>query len=185
MTESLCADERLQEIVTLAEADAATAIERINAMLVDHPQDPRLHFLKGSLLIEGGQLFDAHAALFRAVEIAPDFTIARFQLGLFELTSGEADRAVQTWAPLKALSDTHFLRAFVTGLEHLIADRFAACIEALQTGIAANSENLPLNRDMELIIAQCEHVVSCAPAAAPTPTDEVSAPKLLLGSKRR
>jgi hypothetical protein len=35
---------------------------------------------------------------------------------------------------------------------HLIRDEFDATIRSLEDGIARNRENLPLNRDMQLII---------------------------------
>ena len=81
--------------------------------------------------------------------------LARFQLGFFELTSGEAVRALATWEPLDTLPEGHYLGHFVTGLRHLIADRFADAIAALEAGIAVNDENAPLNRDMQLIIDEC------------------------------
>lgn len=146
--------------------------------LIDRfPEDARLHFLRGSLLAAAGRAIEAHAALSRAVALAPDFALARFQLGFFELTSAEPDRALATLLPLDALPEGHYLRLFVAGLRHLIRDEFPATIAALGAGIAANAENPPLNRDMQLLIDRCREVEQGSAA----PASEVSATSMLLG----
>jgi hypothetical protein len=94
----------------------------------------------------------AWAAMRRAVDLAPDYVIARFQLGLLELTSGEPIAAQETWGPLHGLPRDNFVRLFVEGLCHLIRDEFAGAVRCLQDGIALNGENAPMNRDMQLVI---------------------------------
>lgn len=180
---ALCDDTVMQRLLVEADGDSGNGISAIDVALADYPFDPRLHFLKGSLLIGLKRFVEAHDSLSKAVEIAPDFALARFQLGFFELTSGEADAALETWRPLRALPTGHWMLSFVIGLEHLIGDRFEACIDALRAGIAANTENLPLNRDMELIIAQCEELLAASTPTEPAPDEaEVSATSLLLRS---
>lgn len=156
---SLCDEEKMQELVVAMEGDE-DQIERIDALLADFPEDARLHFLRGSILIGKARLIEAHRALSRAVALAPDFAIARFQLGFFQLTSGEAENALETWGRLDRLPDGHYLRRFVDGLRCLIRDDFAGCIQNLQQGIALNQENPPLSRDMQLIIDQCQPLLS-------------------------
>jgi tetratricopeptide (TPR) repeat protein len=185
MTENgdrLCDDDGMQRILALAAGDAEGAVAAIGRALADFPGDARLHFLKGSLLVGLKRFIGAHQAMSRAVEIAPDYHIARFQLGFFELTSGEADAAIRTWQPLEVLPGDHWMRLFVVGLTRLIEDRFAESIASLRAGIAANDEVLPLNDDMRLIIAQCESLQGKTPQAdADTAGDEVSATSFLLG----
>jgi tetratricopeptide (TPR) repeat protein len=185
MTETssgLCDDNTIQRILTAAQTDSQRGIEMIDALLGKFPDDPRLHFLRGSLLIEVQRFIQAHGALSRALAIAPDYHIARFQLGLFELTSGESDAASATWAPLKRLPRGNVLSIFVDGLEHLMADRFERCIASLREGIAANDENLPLNRDMELVIEQCEALIAARPPEREeaNPADAISVTSFLL-----
>jgi hypothetical protein len=55
------------------------------------------------------------------------------------------------WAPLEQLEDGHALRHYKHGLEALIRDDFAACIDHIERGIATNTFNDPLNRDMGLV----------------------------------
>lgn len=172
-----CDEDLLSALVERARISEAEGLHEADRLIVDYPEDSRLHFLRGSLLAAAGRAIEAHAALSRAVALAPDFALARFQLGLFELTSGEADRALATWQPLDTLPDRHYLRLFLVGLRHLIRDEFKDAIVWLGEGIAANTENLPLNRDMQLLIDRCREADQ-APRAEPT--TEISATSVLL-----
>ncbi|MEM9584748.1 MAG: tetratricopeptide repeat protein [Pseudomonadota bacterium] len=157
----LCDDIALQGIVDLMNAEDPAANQNLDELLQQFPEDPRLHFMRGSILVGEGQHIDAHASLSRAVELAPDFNIARFQLGFFQLTSGEAEAALQTLEPLDAqLEEGHYLRLFALGLRYLIEDQFENAVQALEAGIARNQENAPLNRDMGLIIEECRPIIS-------------------------
>jgi tetratricopeptide (TPR) repeat protein len=158
-----CDDERMAELVSAMQSEP-DQVERIDALLGEFPEDARLHFLRGSILIGKGRLIEAHRALSRAVALAPDFDIARFQLGLFQLTSGEADNALETWGRLDRLPDGHYLRKFVDGLRCLIRDDFAGAIENLSRGIDLNQENPPLNGDMQMLIDQCRPLLTGANA---------------------
>lgn len=180
----LAPDELIQNVIATAATDSVAGITAAEAALSNYPDDARLHFLNGSLLIGEKRFIAAHVALTSAVELDQDFHLARFQLGFFELTSGEAVAAQRTWLPLKALPTAHYLHRFVEGLEHLIADRFSDCIAALSDGIEANHENLPLNADMRLIIERCNGLLGGSKASKQAEDDEVSATSLLLGKAR-
>lgn len=185
---SLCGDDVMGQLVVEVGADADGALDRVELLLAEFPFDPRLHFLKGSLLVGLKRFVGAHLAMSRALEIAPDYDLARFQLGFFELTSGEADAALRTWAPLDhSLAPGHWMRHFVEGLRALAEDRFADCVAALRAGIAANDENLPLNGDMELIIAECEKLGEGEGSQPDDRGDEgaVSTTSFLLGNANR
>lgn len=178
----LCSDEELQSLLDTLRTDEGAALARASALIEGFPDDARLHFLRGSMLIGAGRHIEAHGALSRAVELAPEFHIARFQLGFFELTSGEATRAVQTWGPLEALPQAHYLNLFVIGLGHLIRDEFAPAVAHLEEGMRANDENPALNRDMQLLIDQCAplmkqsvQAVPLSPEPAPVPASEEKA----------
>ncbi len=174
----LCDDRTLQDLVTSIESGARDEIEQTDRLLVDYPDDGRLHFLRGSLLAGIGRSIEALSALRKAVELAPDMAIARFQLGFFLLTSGDPAEALAVWGPLALLPDDHYLRLFVGGLTHLIKDEFEDSVRLLETGIARNGENPALNRDMSLIIDQVGKLGS---ASASDGDAEVSATSLLLG----
>lgn len=171
---ALADEQAMQALLRVVGEDAVAGLAQVGALLADHPDDARLHFLRASLLV-GTRPIEAHAAFRRAVALAPDFALARFQLGFFELTSGEGARAIATWEPLLALPDGHYLRHFAVGLTHLIHDRFADAVAALREGMARNTETPPLSADMQLLIAECE----AQAVGAPVPT-EASAASFLL-----
>lgn len=175
---ALCSDEEMSQLLTAMQSDAPDELALAERLIDAYPEDPRLHFLRGSLLAGSGRPIEAHASLTRAVEIAPEFILARFQLGFFELTSGEAARALATWEPLGSLDPDYYLAQFVKGLKHLIRDEFTAAISALEAGIAANQENAPLNRDMQLIIDECSGLAGGKPAESGP--EEASATSFLL-----
>lgn len=177
-----CSDEEMGQLVAATEAETGDELAFAERLIDSYPEDARLHFLRGSLLAGSGRPIEAHSSLSRAVALAPDFAVARFQLGFFELTSGEAARALATWEPLRTLPEDHYLARFVSGLTHLIHDRFADCSKELNAGIEVNDENLPLNRDMGLILDQCAGLKESAAAGAERESaGEASATSFLLG----
>ncbi|MBO9714810.1 hypothetical protein [Sphingomonas sp.] len=177
---TLCSDEEIQQLIAAMQSDRPDELAFADQLIEAYPEDPRLHFLRGSLLAGSGRPIEAHASLSRAVALAPDFAIARFQLGFFELTSGEAARALKTWEPLDTLPEGHYLGHFVAGLRHLIRDEFAQAITSLREGIAVNQENLPLNRDMQLIIDECAPLAGGESSDATRAEAERSATSFLL-----
>lgn len=177
---SLCSDEALQQLIGALGSDDTNDLALVEHVLASYPDDARLHLLRGSVLAGKGRPIEAHAALSRAVELAPEFALARFQLGFFELTSGEAARALATWEPLDALPADHYLVHFATGLRHLIRDDFAESIAALRAGIDVNHENAPLNKDMQLVIDRCADLVPATEGDMVTRSEEASATSFLL-----
>jgi hypothetical protein len=68
------------------------------------------------------------------------------------LSSNRRAEAISAWQPLEALGDNHPLSLFKRGLEALARDEFAACRDFLQRGMQLNTENLPLNGDMQKVL---------------------------------
>lgn len=135
--------------------------------------------MKGSVLAGTGRSIEAHRSLARAVELAPDYAIARYQLGFFELTSGEPQKALATWGPLLAESDGSYLRKFVEGMAHLIRDEFTPAITLFERGIELNIDNQPMNNDIRLLIAECRKLQRSF-AARGGENSELSATSLML-----
>lgn len=180
----LCGDDDLATLVAAIERDDQGDLAAVDAMIARFPQDPRLHFMRGSILAGRRQALEAHAALARAVELAPEFHLARYQLGFFELTSGEVNEALATWGPLLRLPEDNYLRVFVEGLTHLVRDEFSRAIDRLEEGLALNRDNAPLNGDIRLLIAECRKALD-APSPPPGEADDeqgdLSATSVILG----
>lgn len=180
MTDGLASEAEIAALIETIQTDDRGDGDQVNILLRRYPEDPRLHFMLGSILAGKGRAIEAHAAMSRAVEIAPAFALARYQLGFFELTSGEAERALSTWGPLLAAPRDNYLRVFVEGMTHLIRDEFAEAIERFETGMALNRENAPMNSDIALLVDQCRALLDRRDGDGDGGDDEMSATSLLL-----
>ncbi|HEY2710703.1 MAG TPA: hypothetical protein VGI95_21870 [Caulobacteraceae bacterium] len=170
-----CPPDLLGQVLSAVKVSEVRGMELLDVTLRDYPGDPRLHFLRGSLLA-GRQLYEeARREMAAAVQLAPGYAVARFQLGFLELTSGLPREAEATWGPLDALDEHHPLRLFAAGLRHLAHDRFGECIAALRQGMEVNIENPPINADMQLILDKLE-----SDGLASGANEPVSATHLLL-----
>lgn len=157
-------------IAQVAALKGPPAWELLERAAREHPRDPRpLGVLAGHLM--NAQKTDAaEGAYISALQRAPDFAVARFQLGLLHLTSGRPAAALATWAPLELLGDQDPFCLFKRGLEAMALDRFADAHRWLAAGIAANTTNAPLNRDMQMFIDQmAREGLLPADGAAPAP----------------
>lgn len=151
---NLANDDSVSVMLEVVARDESQGMAELEKLLGQHPDDPRLHFLKGSLLA-GQKSYDAaRQEMRKAVDLAPDYAIARFQLGFLLLTSGEAHAAQEAWGPLFGRPEDDPLRLFATGLGHMIRDEFEPAIDLLERGVARNTEVEPLNNDMRLIITE-------------------------------
>jgi tetratricopeptide (TPR) repeat protein len=155
MSTELTPDLELHRLVAALGNDDPNAGATLDLLIATYPGDARLHFMKGSVLAGSARLFEAHRSLSRAVELAPEFKLARYQLGFFELTSGEPQKAMTTWGPLLADGDDSCFRKFVEGMAHLIRDEFAAAFALFEAGMALNTDNELLNNDIRLLMAEC------------------------------
>ena len=142
----------LQPVLAQMQQDGERALASLDELAGLYPDDARLPFLKGSVLAGLERYAEARLAMQKAVRIAPAYALARFQLGLLELSSGEADAARATWGPLLDLPADSVLNLFVRGLEIMLAGDFPAAIALLEDGIARNTDLQPMNRDMGLMI---------------------------------
>jgi tetratricopeptide (TPR) repeat protein len=144
----------------LAPADAV----RLLADAADaHPADARPLLLLAAEFMQQGDADRAEAVYTTAVQRAPGFAIARFQLGLLQFTSGRPVMALSTWAALDELPEGDCLRLFKQAFEHLARDEFDDARALILRGMAANTTNAPLNRDMQMLLDRI------APASVPAP----------------
>src|SRR5258706_778476 len=96
----------------------------------------------------------------------PELAAARFQLGVLFLTRAGVEEAAATWGLLDMLPHEHPLYLFKSGLLHLIQEQFDKAAILLKEGIAANTENPALNRDMQLVLEEISRKQAGAPGGA-------------------
>lgn len=147
-------------------------IEKLQAAAEQHPNDARPLLLLAAEFMHIGKLDKAEATYTIALGRAPDFAIARFQLGLLQFSSGRSSMAIVTWSRLDALADDHYLKLFKTGFLTMGAGNYDEALKLFQTGIKANSENPPLNHDIQKVIQklQNDHALNALESEAIKPS---------------
>ncbi len=177
-------EDLLQEALAASQrGDAATAVELLERLHAQRP-DARAAYLLGAEHAQRGAYEQAEAFWREAVRLDPSLGTAHLQLGLLLLTQGRVDDAESAWHGLDPLPPDHPLQHFRTGLQHLARDEFAACLDALGTGMAANTGNAALNSDMQRIAERVQEVLAAAAAAAPAGGEEDTADHLFLAAYR-
>ncbi len=133
------------------------------------PANAELRYLYGAELAHRQEYDRAAIEFGTALLLAPHLHYARFQLGLLQLTMAKPDAALATWSALDGLSgEFASLALFKRGLEALIHDRFAECLDYLDRGIQSNTHNEPLNADMALIIQRVRAQQASVAVAPPS-----------------
>lgn len=148
-----CPDALLSDTIRVSSANADDGLSQVETLLDSYPSDARLHFLRGSLLAGAQKIDQAQISMRQAIEIAPEFSVARFQLGFLQMTSADMAAAATTWRPLMDLPQDHYLRLFAEGLELVAVDDFDQGHARLRWGMAQNTENPAMNKDMQLLMS--------------------------------
>lgn len=151
-----CPPAVLDELVAKFGEDENQSMAALEQLLKAYSDDPRLHFLQGSLLATRRDFIGAQKAMRRAVDLAPDYAVARFQLGLLLLSSGEPFSAQEVWGPLHRLDSDDHLRLFASALIHLMHDEWSEALDGLRQGMHRNVENIAMNEDMALIAEEIQ-----------------------------
>lgn len=130
-----------------------TELARLRRAVLDEPRNGERRYLLGAELAQQRDYEGAVLEMSAAIALKPSLHAARLQLGLLHLTLAQPDHALQVLAPLEELPEDSSLKHFKRGLEALIRDDFATCVNALEHGIALNTDNAPLNKDMQLLVS--------------------------------
>jgi len=155
--------------------DAASAHGLFLQALAERPDAALPHFLVGSQYAASGDFSQAEAFFATAVLLAPDFAIARYQLGLLQFTSQRVAIALLTWQPLLTLPSREPLAHFVRGFEALADDRFDEALGHFKEGLALHPENRSVAGDIEKVIAgihPLDHGAVSAGDATPTRSEQ-------------
>jgi tetratricopeptide (TPR) repeat protein len=155
-------------LTAVGRADNQTAISSLKRAVELQPDHAQAHFLLGAQYAEIGMPGRAIEEMSVSLQIEPNLEMARFQLGLLLLTVARVDEASEVWQPFDALEATHPLHLFKKGLLCMVRDEFDDARMFLREGIARNTVNPALNRDMANVIAHIDQAV----AELKAPADE-------------
>jgi tetratricopeptide (TPR) repeat protein len=102
-----------------------------------------------------------------SLALDPTMGVARFQLGLMHLTTGDTLRALDVLLPLADFGPAHYLAHFGAGLRMLIQNELDAAVQCLATGITLNKDIAAMNDDMRRIIERLDRPGPSAPESLP------------------
>lgn len=146
-------DQTIQKAIdAMQDYDSKNARSLLLTAMALSPDSPVPSYLLACDYAQNREYDLAEGAFISALQLQPGLAIARFQLGLLQLTNGRPAAALSTWAPLRELPESDPLRLFKTGLEQMALDQFDEAKLNLRRGLDANLENPALNRDMQMMI---------------------------------
>jgi tetratricopeptide (TPR) repeat protein len=116
------------------------------------PSSALPHFLIASEQASDGDFAQAELSFANALLLAPDFALARYQLGLLQFSSARAAVALLTWQPLFLLPEGEALLHYVRGFAALAQDSFAPCLQHFRRGLECTPANPALNSDILQLI---------------------------------
>lgn len=159
--DSLDADELLHLAIDASNKDSNDkSISYLKQAIELEPDNGKIHYMLGAMHAELGMFDRAIEDMKKAVKLDPMLDTAHFQLGLLYITSGNVKEAEKAWKPLDRLGKSDALQIFKTGILLLTEDKFQECIDTLERGIRLNDKNLPLNKDMAMLIEQAKAAIS-------------------------
>lgn len=148
--------------------DGATAIDLFSKACAAAPELGTAHFLLASELAQAGRWDEAEAAFANTVLVAPEFSIARYQLGLLQFSSGRAALALVTWQALLTLPDQSPYPHFIRGFAALAHDDFGGALQHFEAGLRCEFDNPALRDDVSKIVQRARASLASATAAGAT-----------------
>jgi len=116
-----------------------------------------------------GMMDRAEAGFRKTVDLAPDFPMARFQLGQMHLTRNDGAAARAILAPLADLPAGQALSGYAKGLIAAANDDVGEAVRHLEAGLACEQEIPALAADMRRVLDNLRAVAGTAEPTAPTP----------------
>lgn len=138
---------------------------------VQDPRNGQIRYLLGAELAQQRRYDEAILELSAAIALDPLLHVARFQLGLLHITMAQTQHSTAVLAPLEALPDDSALKYFKRGLDALIVDELATALACLEHGMALNTDNPPLNADMQMLAGRVRAVLDENKGAGPSDSD--------------
>lgn len=127
------------------------------------------HFLIASEHAARGDVEAAEVSFATAVVMAPEFTLARYQLGLLQFSSQRPALALVSWQPLLSLPASEAMGHFVRGFAALARDSFSEALNHYREGLACNDINQALAGDIRRVMDTVEQLPAAAALAGEPP----------------
>ena len=140
--------------MTLGRDDEAG--DRLRALLLATPDDPRLHFLAGAVRAQQQDYARAERHWRDALALAPGWRDARFQLGLLYATLDRPTQAQELMTPLAAEGEVDAVACYARGLHAIRSGAWADARGWLEQGVILDGANAPRQADMQQIRARVE-----------------------------
>lgn len=141
-------------IEAVRRGDHGAALGYLKEGAAHYPEDARIAYMLGAEHAQIGLYDRAEAEMSRAIALNPVLHVARFQLGLLQMTQSRPAESHATWLGLDVLPDGHALRLFRDGLEALVEERYDDARRALQAGLSSKDISDDLGRDMQNLLAR-------------------------------
>jgi Flp pilus assembly protein TadD len=107
-----------------------------------------------------GMMDRAEEGFKKTVDLAPDFPIARFQLGQLYLVKNDSNAAKAVLAPLSELPSGQALSAYAKGLVAAANEDVHEAIAQLQAGLGREQEIPALANDMQRVLNNLQALIS-------------------------
>lgn len=158
-------DARFEELITQGLAASGTsrpqaALDLFAQAGALQPHSAIPHFLAAAEHAAAGDVEAAEAAFANAVLLAPEFALARYQLGLLQFSTGRAAVALLTWAPLLALERGIALGHFAQGFAALARERLEESLEHFGEGLACQDANPAVAGDVRQVVQAVEGLLA-------------------------
>lgn len=139
------------------------------------------HFLLAAEHASAGDFARAELSYASSLLLAPDFSLARYQMGLLQFSSQRATVALLTWQPLFLLPEADALLHYVRGFAALAQDAFADALRHFRRGLECTPANPVLSADILQVVEAVERLQAPGDAGA----DDTVATHVLLSAYAR
>ncbi|HTD29705.1 MAG TPA: tetratricopeptide repeat protein [Xanthomonadaceae bacterium] len=160
----------------------ADAVSMLKTLLERDPNHVFATYLLAAEHAQIGMMDRAEEGFRRTVQLAPDFPIARFQLGQLFLVKGDTAGARSTLTPLANLPGNLALSNYARGLIAAADENAGEAIRHLQDGLACPQEIPALTSDMRRVIDNLLALGGTDPRPAAAVSPPASAAPLFLSS---
>jgi len=138
--------------------DSTTALALLTQASAEQPGSALPYLLMGAEHAKLGAVDKAEAGFANALLLEPGLVVARYQLGLLQLSSARSAMALLTWQPLLQLGESSPLPHFVLGFEALVHDQFVQARQHFEAGLMRNSDNPAMSEDIQMVLNKMDAI---------------------------